>query len=193
VTGPASAPTTNLPPVADLADAPPEFLPPVGPDHTKTPDAGSPLSPLGKSPPNTQQKPKSATSVLGKLGSNKKRASGVRALTAKDREKIERFYKTLSGATLMIRPKAARLMELSAEEAADTWMRWAEENDATRKWILTLLEGNTVLALAVIHLPIVLAFIPDSTWEKLPPLFMASHPDVIIAAKEAQLENVTGD
>jgi hypothetical protein len=119
------------------------------------------------------------------LGANKKRGSGVRALTKKDRDKIANFYRALAAGMMMFRPKAAELMELSADDAADAWLRWAEENDATRRWLLTWLEGTAVMNLIVIHLPLAFAFVPDSAWEKLPPVAQFMHPDMVIARMRA--------
>jgi hypothetical protein len=173
--------------------APADSLPPVteeGPDHTSLP-GGAPLGDMsGVEPPKSTPRPRAVRDVLNrgaaKLGTNKQRGSGVRALTTKDRAKIAGFYRGLAGAVMMFKPKAAKLIELSAEDAADKWMLWAEQNDATRKWLLSVLEGNAVVGIIAVHIPIILAFAPDRVWDQLPPIMHAMHPDVMIALKTSQ-------
>lgn len=185
---------TSLPPLSDMDAAPADTFPPipepVGPDHTSMPGVST-QEPLGEAPKVSQQhRPRAVQDVLKrgaeKLGGNKKRASGIRALTNKDRDKIANFYRVLAGGVTMFRPQAARLMELSADDAADAWMRWAEENDATRKWLLSFLEGSAIMGVVAVNVPILLAFLPDSMWEKLPLAARALHPDILVPLKEMQ-------
>lgn len=165
-------PQPSLPTVEDLTAAP-EF----GPDHTASTaaanDDGPPKSANGR-------KPRPVADAFKGLGSNKKARSGVRRLTDKDRDKIHGFYMSLAAGSLMFKPKASEIIRLSADEAADAWMEWAEENDNIRRWILRMMEGGALTHVIAINIPIAMAFIPDSVWEKLPPVLAVAHPDVIV-------------
>lgn len=169
-----------LPTIADLAPAPDGAVPPqngVGPDHTRA-----------VPPTDGPKKTNPVTGALGKLGGQKKARSGVRKLTDDDRDKIERWYFTGAASLMMFRPKASRMLALTAEEAADTWMQWADENDSVRRWILRFMEGGTAAHVFALHLPIAFAFVPDKVWEAMPPMMHMMHPDTVLAAMEDRAE-----
>lgn len=136
-----------------------------GPDHT------APLSTediareaiAGKVPKQNTGKraPKSAESVLGSLGQNSKRNSGIRQLTKEDEEQIATAYTFFAAGIMPFRMKTAQAVAESADQCAAAWVQMAKKNDRIRKMILAALEGGAAGALFFAHLPIVISLMPE--------------------------------
>lgn len=94
------------------------------------------------------------------LGNNKKRNSGVRALTNKDKEKLIGVYVTAGMFITPLKPDAGYAIGNSAEECANAWFELAETNDNVRKTVLMLVEGGAWGRVMAAHLPIIMALIP---------------------------------
>jgi len=143
-----------------------------GPDFSRTPDK----EPPPKDPPKVNQKnpPKAASSVFGKLGTNKRLRSPVRKLTREaasdnelsDLERLEGWYRTIGSFARPFHPKFATAMESQANECAVAWFGLAENNDSVRRWILACIEGGDWGKVIGAHAPIVMAVIPETVLEK---------------------------
>lgn len=144
--------------MTDFSDAPPVPQPTpseaFGPDHTSAPVT---------EPPKVNQKnpPRSTTSVFGKLGTNKKPRSGVRALTNDDKEKIATLYTFGAMGLMPFKPKAAQAMAGSADKCAEAWFDMARENDRVRRVLLMLIEGGAWGKVFAAHTPILIALLPE--------------------------------
>lgn len=140
----------------------PEFE--FGPDHMATepppimPDTDTPPP---KPPPNIKRRG-------WRLGLNKKRASGIRALNTKDRDKLSQLYVLSAMGLMPFKPEAAKVVAKSADPCADAWIELAAENDAVRRAILAMVEGGAIMKVTAAHMPIVLALLPKKA---LPPVF----------------------
>jgi hypothetical protein len=146
--GPDEDPLLTAAPVPP--DTPPPFpTEPVVPDHTRS-----------QSPEGPTEPPKAPRKGFS-LGTNKRRGSGVRALTAKDRDKIVGLYVTVGFGVMMFRPPTAQVIATQAEPCADAWMELARENDGVRRALLFMIEGGAWGAVVVAHMPIVFAVLPE--------------------------------
>lgn len=178
-----STPATPTSALSSMEDAP-DF----GPDSSRMTDAPGEVKPNGK------PKPKPVQEVLDKLkiGENKKaRTPGLRKLTDEDRDKIASWYMAGGMMVTAFRPNAGKLMALSAEDAANAWIEWADQNDSVRRWILKAVEGGSLGKILALNIPILLALaIPESVWKSdaLPPVLQLFNPEMAIAGLEMRDE-----
>ena len=145
----ASAEKTD-PSLLTAEPAPNGPIPQPVPDHAASQDE-----------PTEAGKPPKAR-AFSKLGANRKRGSGVRALVTADRDKIVGLYVTCGFAVMMVKPEAAKAIAESAERCADAWVELAKENDAVRRAVLFIIEGGAWGAVIVAHMPIALALVPEN-------------------------------
>lgn len=135
----------------------------VIPDHTKSRDNSTPKERFEKFAEKT------------KLGANKATRSPVRKLTEADRQKIEDFYAGISLVFVMPTPlfneDAANATAGQAKACADAWYRLAENNDSVRRVVLMFIEGGAWGAIVTAHIPIFLAFLPESTKSAMGSMF----------------------
>ncbi len=137
-----------------------------GPDHSaplSTEDIarqaienGAPKQNRGK------RAPRATESVLGNLGQNTKRNSGIRQLTKDDQEQIATAYTFFAAGIMPFRMKTAQAIAESADNCAAAWMEMAKKNDRIRKWILGALEGGALGALVFAHFPIIVSLMPEN-------------------------------
>lgn len=90
-----------------------------------------------------------------------------RKLLKSDKEKIENVYATLalvfSAPTPLYNADACEALAGCSGDCAEAWMRVAENNDAVRRVLLMFIEGGAYGALFAAHIPIILAFMPETT------------------------------
>lgn len=103
-----------------------------------------------------------------KLGTNKKRGSGVRALTQADIEQLKSYYESLAFFMMLVNRDAATVCAEKAEECANAWADVAAQNDSVRKAILAMVEGGAWGKVIMAHIPIILPLIPPSMLDKIP-------------------------
>jgi hypothetical protein len=149
------------------ADPTPDF----GPDFTRTPEKEPPVT-----PPKVNQKnpPKPASTVFGKLGTNKKLRSPVRKLTREpgkdgelsDLERLIGWYHALSNGSKMFHPKLSMALADQAEECAYAWFDLAEKNDSVRRFLLGCIEGGAWGKVIAAHSPIFMAVLPEKVLER---------------------------
>ena len=122
--------------------------------------------------------PPAAKKVAGRLGANKKPRSGIRALTAADKVKIQDYYEMLAWAVGMVKPAVHDAIMLPvpvrdpetrevvdgptrAELCAEAWMELGNQNDSVRRMLLWLIESGAWSQLFAVNMPILLAALPD--------------------------------
>lgn len=110
-------------------------------------------------------------SVTEVLGTNRKRASGVRQLTKKDLDQLRGYYAAAGVLAMPFNQRAAEALTESADRCVDAWDELAKQNDRVRKALLAILEGGAWGLVLSAHVPIIWAFIPDKALERLPLMF----------------------
>lgn len=147
-----------------------------GPDHAQSSEdiVRERLTQAGVGTPKVNQKnppkastPKSGRSVFTTLGQNKKPRSGIRKLTAEDRDKIASLYTFGAMGLMPFKANAAQAMALSADKCADAWMELAEQNDGVRRVLLMLVEGGVWGKVFAAHTPILLALLPEKAMPQM--------------------------
>jgi hypothetical protein len=151
-------------------------------ESTSTPETnfGPDVSNTPKAPPKINEKnpPRSADSVIGKLGQNKKLRSPVRKLTrpkssygpdetdTSDYTRLADRYRQVGKIARLFHPKVGTAMIAQADECADSWLKLAENNDTVRRYILAVVEGGDWGGVFAAHIPIVMAVIPERALEQ---------------------------
>lgn len=132
-----------------------------GPDVTAIPEQPfDNLKAKKASAPKGRPGTRSAGSVFGKLGQNKKSRSTARALVLADKEKIANLYVYGSMGIMPFKQDTAMAMANSAEACADAWFDLAKENDTVRRAILAMIEGGVWGKVFFAHMPILVSLIP---------------------------------
>lgn len=139
-------PANDTDPLLVAGEAPEPVIPGVVPDHTRSADE----------PPSEEPKRKGPL-----LGANRRRGSGVRALTKSDRERIVGLYVSIGFGVMMVNQPVARTIAEQSEACADAWIDLARENDSVRRALLFVIEGGAWGAVFVAHMPIMLALLPE--------------------------------
>jgi hypothetical protein len=124
---------------------------------------------FGETTPQTDKArsaPKGTGKVSGLLGNNRKTRGGPRKLVKADVDRLAGVYVIIGMALMPMRPNLGAAFGQSAENCANAWAEWAEQNDAVRRTILWLIEGGAMGAVFFAHLPIIAAAIPE---DRLPP------------------------
>lgn len=158
--------------MADLKVLPPKpgFSEPAAPPIDFGPDAST--TPKNAPKVNVENPPKSAASVFGKLGTNKKSRSPVRRLTREagkdelsDLDRLASRYEWLSNITSLIHPRVSGALYEQRYTCATAWFELAENNDTVRRYILGFIEGGAWGGVIAAHAPILMAVIPEKTLE----------------------------
>lgn len=120
--------------------------------------------------------PRATESVLGNLGQNTKRNSGIRQLTKDDQEQIATAYTFFAAGIMPFRMKTAQAIAESADNCAAAWVEMSKKNDRIRKWILGALEGGALGALVFAHFPILVSLMPENMSETLSGMIANASP-----------------
>jgi hypothetical protein len=107
------------------------------------------------------------------LGNNRRRGSGVRALTKKDLDQLRGYYVALGFMLMPFNQRAAAAFadDETVDRCVDAWDELAKQNDGVRRGLLMLLEGGAWGLVFSAHMPIIWACIPQRALERMPLMF----------------------
>lgn len=134
-------------PPAMPAEQVPDFLASVGEEAPRTSEARKP--PRG-------------------LGTNKKRASGVRQLNKQDLDQLQSYYTAIGIMLMPINAGAATAVVQNSDECVAAWEDLAKQNDNVRRALLGIIEGGAWSKVIMAHMPIALAFVPGHVRNMIP-------------------------
>lgn len=125
---------------------------------------------LAADEPTEAAEPRKPT-VAEKLGTNTRRASGIRQLNKKDLDQLRSLYGVMAVGLMPIRPTTATAIAENTDSCVEAWEDLAKQNDSVRRALLALLEGGAWGVLLGAHLPIMWTLIPERALERLPLMF----------------------
>lgn len=156
----------------------PQLQAPEGINITPVPDSEVPGYNPGDipnhqatAPPPADMEPEPEAPKRVKLGTNTKGRGGPRQLTKKDIEALHGLYGSLALTMSLVHKDGAQQIAESSESCVEAWVELAKQNDSVRRAILAAIEGSAWSAVISAHLPIMLAFVPKNTLERMPLLF----------------------